>query len=118
MRRALSPFLLRRQIKVRQYPKAGTQSDELCVAFAGAALRIKKRPCENAGRLRAGLPDVRNKKVVKDGKNETVIVSDEDDDEDEIDPENLPKKNECPNCFSKVSPTDNVCPNCGFKLKK
>lgn len=39
-------------------------------------------------------------------------------DEDEIDPENLPKKNECPNCFSKVSPTDNVCPNCGFKLKK
>lgn len=66
----------------------------------------------------AGLPDVRNKKVVKDGKNETVIVSDEDNDEDEIDPENLPKKNECPNCFSKVSPTDNVCPNCGFKLKK
>ena len=66
----------------------------------------------------AGLPDVRNKKVVKDGKNETVIVSDEDDDEDEIDPANLPKKNECPNCFAKVSPGDSVCPNCGFKLRK
>lgn len=63
----------------------------------------------------AGLPDVRNKKVVKIDNNEEVIVSE--DEEEEEDSINKPDLNECPNCFTKISKNDSECSNCGFKLK-
>ena len=36
---------------------------------------------------------------------------------DELDKINIPNKDECPNCFHKIQPTDIECPYCGYKLK-
>ena len=35
---------------------------------------------------------------------------------EEIDTTNMPDSDECPACFSKISPYDETCPNCGYKL--
>lgn len=32
--------------------------------------------------------------------------------------ENIPLPDECPNCFTKITPDDEECPYCGYKLKK
>lgn len=31
---------------------------------------------------------------------------------------NFPKENECPSCFSEISPDDKVCQNCGYNLSR
>ena len=36
---------------------------------------------------------------------------------EELDKINIPNKDECPNCFHKIQPTDIECPYCGYKLK-
>lgn len=36
---------------------------------------------------------------------------------DELDKINRPNKDECPSCFSKISPDYKECPYCGYKLK-
>lgn len=64
----------------------------------------------------AGLPDITNKKLIKDDHNETIIISDDTNDLDD-NLSNLAKTDECPNCFSKISEKDSECPNCGYKLK-
>lgn len=38
--------------------------------------------------------------------------------ESDSNPENIAKKDECPNCFHKIKDDDAICPNCGCKLKK
>lgn len=71
----------------------------------------------------AGLPDIRAKKVTRNEFGEMIVISEEDEapaEEEQgtaADPANQPAKNECPNCFAKLSPDDQVCPNCGFKIK-
>ena len=44
----------------------------------------------------------------------TTLEEYEEKDEGDI---NKPKANECPNCFSIITPNDIECPNCGYKLK-
>ena len=71
----------------------------------------------------AGLPDIRAKKVIRNEQGEIFLVPEENEasaSEEQgtaADPANQPAKNECPNCFAKLSPDDQVCPNCGFKIK-
>lgn len=36
---------------------------------------------------------------------------------DESEAINTPMSDECPSCFSKISPDDKECPVCGYKLK-
>lgn len=38
--------------------------------------------------------------------------------EEYIDEINLPKNNECPICFAKMSTNDKKCKNCGYEFKK
>lgn len=39
-------------------------------------------------------------------------------DESDNNPENIAKKDECPNCFHKIKDDESICPNCGYKLTK
>ena len=39
------------------------------------------------------------------------------DEHSENENKNIPLPDECPNCFSKIKPTDKECPFCGYKLK-
>ena len=65
----------------------------------------------------AGLPDATSKRIVKTDENEELLIPEDEEKEEEIDPVNLPQKNECPACFAKISPSDTECPNCGYRLK-
>ena len=38
--------------------------------------------------------------------------------ESDNNPENIAKKDECPNCFHKIKDNESICPNCGYKLTK
>ena len=48
----------------------------------------------------------------RNGINDDTFRTDED-----LDPINMPNRDECPSCFSKIGPNDVECPYCGYKLK-
>ena len=55
---------------------------------------------------------------VMDAKVTEIVEEIEGTDADDEYKDSIPAENECPNCFSIISPDDEECPNCGYKLKR
>lgn len=49
------------------------------------------------------------KQIIKDSVKEGL---------EQIENENIPLPDECPNCFTKIKPEDKECPYCGYKLNR
>lgn len=59
------------------------------------------------------------KDVIEDIQSEVIsdYESEKEGDVEEFEAINIPQDDECPSCFSKISPDDKECPNCGHRLK-